>query len=225
MEQINDMIKEMLASGAGAMRPDTQAILVSLAAALALSALMWGTYRLANTAAGYQPRFGTTLVALALLSTVLMDLIQSNLALSLGMLGSLSIVRFRTNIRDPRDIGFIFWSMAIGLASATGSYFIGGVGSGALAVFMILTRRRGEDAPDMMLVIRGSNADIAAIHSIVAATSRRNAVKAKNMLSDSFELVYEVKLAASQDDKMIWRLFELGGIDSVNLLADQRPVA
>lgn len=83
---------------------------------------------------------GAALLFAAIMSTILMDLIQSNLALSLGMLGSLSIVRFRTNIKDPRDIGFIFWAMAIGIASATQSYLIGIIGSVVLGAVMIITK-------------------------------------------------------------------------------------
>ena len=105
-------------------KPDGWMIALSIGAELLFAAIMWGAYRLANGAESYQPQFAATLIALALISTILMDLIQSNLALSLGMLGSLSIVRFRINIKDPRDIGFIFWAMAIGIASATQSYLI-----------------------------------------------------------------------------------------------------
>lgn len=137
-------------------KPDTKAIMGSLLWAALLAALMWGTYRLANKGKGYRPQFGVTLISLALISTVLMDLIQSNLALSLGMLGSLSIVRFRTNIRDPRDIGFIFWSMAIGIAAATGSYFIGGTGSLFLAGIMLGTRKSAVNDQPMLLVVRGA---------------------------------------------------------------------
>lgn len=123
MEQFNEMVNSLL--GNPMPQPDTAAILMSLLTALAFSAIIWLVYRLSNTPATYQPRFAATLVSLAILSTILMDLIQSNLALSLGMLGSLSIVRFRTNIKDPRDIGYIFWAMAAGLASSTGCYLIG----------------------------------------------------------------------------------------------------
>ena len=101
MEQFNTTVNQLLDSIAS--RPDNTAILVSLLTAGLLAVILWSAYRLSNTAATDQPRFAATLVALTLLSTILMELIQSNLALSLGMLGSLSIVRFRTNIHDPRD--------------------------------------------------------------------------------------------------------------------------
>lgn len=180
---------------------------------------MRGAYRLANGAESYQPKFAATLIALALISTILMDLIQSNLALSLGMLGSLSIVRFRNNIKDPRDIGFIFWAMAIGIASATQSYLIGIIGSVVLGAVMIITKKRGEAERQLLLVIRGSNTDLDGIQNVVKSCTRTNLVKAKNILSDSFELVYEIQIPEKKGNQVIENIFELGGIDSVNLLA------
>ncbi len=220
MEDFNEKITELLE--AMTFSPDAMQVMVSLAAAMGLTLILWIAYRLANTEATYQPRFAATLVSLALLSTILMDLIQSNLALSLGMLGSLSIVRFRTNIRDPRDIGFIFWSMAVGLAASTGSYVIGLVGSLVLGLFLILTGRRSNTPQDMMLVVRGSNTDLDTVGVVVEGGCTRNSVKAKNVLADSFELVYEVRIAAEESNVLIRRLFELEGIDSVNLLSETK---
>ncbi len=215
---VNDMLETIVA------KPDTKTILISLATSLLLAAIMWLAYRFSNNKSTYKPKFATTLIALAFLSTVLMDLIQSNLALSLGMLGSLSIVRFRTNIKDPRDIGFIFWSMAIGLAASTKCYLIGFVGSLILALFMILTRKRSNTPDDMMLVIRGSNTDISNINTIVDNSCIQNSVKAKNVLSDSYELVYEVKIPINESDNLLKKIFDLGGVDSINLLADNKAM-
>lgn len=220
MQDLNNTINQIL--GTIGSRPDSKAILISLATALLLSLILWFAYRLSNTLATYQPRFAATLVALAFLSTILMDLIQSNLALSLGMLGSLSIVRFRTNIKDPRDIGFIFWSMAIGLSASIGCYLIGVIGSIVLAAFMISTRKHSTLPDGMMLVIRGSRTNIHNIYGVVESTCTRSAVKAKNILADSFELVYEVQISIPDSDGMINRLFELDGVDSVNLLVSQK---
>ena len=162
---------------------------------------------------------GAALLFAAIMSTILMYLIQSNLALSLGMLGSLSIVRFRTNIKDPRDIGFIFWAMAIGIASATQSYLIGIIGSVVLGAVMIITKKRGEAERQLLLVIRGSNTDLDGIQNVVKSCTRTNLVKAKNILSDSFELVYEIQIPEKNGNQVIENIFKLGGVDSVNLLA------
>ena len=197
----------------------TKEILATLGLALLLAAILWTAYRLANTKETYQPKFAVTLVILAFVSTILMDLVQSNLALSLGMLGSLSIVRFRTNIKDPRDIGFIIWSMAIGIAAATQSFLIGMTGSVILAAVMILSKRSEGAASQMLLIVRGSDADLDRIQNVVDHMEGSNTVKAKNVLSDSFELVYEVRISDWESNRVIENLFELGGIDSVNLLA------
>ena len=197
----------------------TTEILATLGLAMLLAAILWTAYRLANTKETYQPKFAVTLVILAFVSTILMDLVQSNLALSLGMLGSLSIVRFRTNIRDPRDIGFIIWSMAIGIAAATQSFLIGMTGSVILAAVMILSKRSEGAASQMLLIVRGSDADLDRIQNVVDHMEGSNTVKAKNVLSDSFELVYEVRISDWESNRVIENLFELGGIDSVNLLA------
>lgn len=217
MEEFNNTINKLL--GNVLPQPNTMEILISLAVALLFSFILWATYRLSNTKATYQPRFAATLIALSLLSTILMDLIQSNLALSLGMLGSLSIVRFRTNIKDTRDIGYIFWSMAVGLAASTGCYLIGGIGSLLLGLLMLVTKKSATATDEMMLVIRGSNTDMDAINTLVQRECIRSTVKAKNVLSDSYEIVYQVRVSQDESNPMIRNLFDSGGVDSVNLLA------
>ena len=218
---MNSQFQESMNQLIGAITRQTtiQGALLSLGTALVFAAIMCAAYRLATTKMSFRPQFAVTLVVLAFVSTILMNLIQSNLALSLGMLGTLSIVRFRTNIRDPRDIGFIFWSMAIGLAAATLSYQVGFIGCIVLAGIMILTRKKGNLSPAMLLVIRGSDTDLEQIQGLMNHAPGSSKVKAKNVLAESFELVYEVQLPEEQENKMISQIFELGGIDSVNLLA------
>lgn len=197
----------------------TEGIMITLGLAALFAAILWIAYRFAHTRETYEPKFAVTLVILAFVSTILMDLIQTNLALSLGMLGSLSIVRFRTNIRDPRDIGFIIWSMAIGIAAATQNFLIGFVGSVILAAVMIMAKGSEEKAKQMLLVVRGSGADLDRIQVVVDRMEGKNTIKAKNILSDSFELVYEVRISDAESNGVIENIFEVGGIDSVNLLA------
>ncbi|WP_242850145.1 DUF4956 domain-containing protein [Clostridium polynesiense] len=201
-------------------RPQGIDILISFAVTFLLAAIMTAAYKHSHSKIYYSKKFSITLVMIAFISTVFMDLIQSNLALSLGMLGSLSIVRFRTNIKDPRDMGFIFWSMAIGIASATGSYLIGIAGSLAMAVFMILTSRKDlETEKPMLVVIRGSRADLDLLQQIIDHVDENNHIRAKNVMDDSFELVYEAILPERKDNFIIRRMFSLEGIDSVNILA------
>ena len=209
-----DLLLEVITS-----KPDHKTIIISIFMACLFAAVMWSTYRIIHDKKTYDSKFAVTLVVLALISTILMDLIQSNLALSLGMLGSLSIVRFRTNIKDPRDIGFIFWSMAIGIAAATGSYAIGIAGCIVIGTVMIITKNKAACSNRMMLVVRGSNTDLDRLQDIVNKLTSNSSVRAKNVLEDSFEVVYEMEITEDEGNNVIGNIFELGGIDSVNLLA------
>ena len=115
----------------------------------------------------------------------------------------------------------VFWAMAAGLASSTGCYLIGIAGSIILAIFLLSTRKTSNAPNDMMLVIRGSQTDTDSIHAIVSTDCDRSTVKAKNILSDSYELVYEVRVSMEESSRMTQKLFRLSGVDSVNLLAAQ----
>ena len=99
-------------------------IIQSIIMTIVFSAIIYYTYKLSYDTLNYNKKFNITLVMIAFISTVLMDLIQSNLAISLGMLGSLSIVRFRTNIKDYRDIGFILEYVSRSCISHTKSFFM-----------------------------------------------------------------------------------------------------
>ena len=89
-------------------------------------------YRLCHDTLTYNRKFNITLLMLSCISTVLLALIQNNPLLSLGVLGSLSICRIRMNTKDPQDLGFVFWALAVGISSAVGAFLIGAVSSGVL---------------------------------------------------------------------------------------------
>lgn len=212
----NDMMAKLMSTAGHEMTTVTMIRTLVFAAFLAM--LLFITYKIAHSHGSYQPKFAVTLVIMAFVSTILMDLIQSNFALSLGMLGSLSIVRFRTNIKDPRDIGFIIWAMAIGLTAATMSFIAGLLGSVILATLMIVTKKDEDVLDDKLLVVRGSVSDLDRIQMIVDSIGSSK-IRAKNILSDSFELVYEVRISDENSNKIIKNIFEIGGIDAVNLLS------
>ncbi|MGL5245221.1 MAG: DUF4956 domain-containing protein [Sarcina sp.] len=199
-------------------------ILLSLGAAIVLSAILYITYKHCYDSLTYNKKFNITLIMIAFTSTILMQLIQSNLALSLGMLGSLSIVRFRTGVKDPRDIGFIFWAMAIGISSSTQNFVIGLIGSICMSIFMIIISKTLKAGESLLLVIRGQDTPISDIQNIINSVNGSYKIKAKNVTIDSFELVYEVKFKDNNEDEVINYLLKLEGIDTVNVLAPNTEV-
>ena len=193
-------------------------ILKTIFISLIFSTIIYFTYKASYDTLNYNKKFNTTLIMITFITTVLMELVQINLAVSLGMLGSLSLVRFRTNVKDTRDIGFIFWSIFAGLASATGAIFLCGVSSIILSILMITTSKLRLKDNKLLLVIRGQNVNLNNIEEIFSKEKIKTNIKAKNILSDSFELVYEINTSKSKENLLIDNLINFKGIDSVNLL-------
>lgn len=217
VSEIESVLGQSLGSSSSAVT--ALSVLTALAFAVFLSAIMFLTYKACHADMTYDFKYNITLVMLAVISTVFMSLIQQNIALSLGMLGSLSIVRFRTNIKDPRDLGFVFWSMAIGIAAATQGYFIGIAGSLLLSAFLILTGDNRSKSSSMLLVVRGSNSNIPLINDIIFESTDTSRLKAQNLLSDSFELVYEIRTKKQADHQLSEEIMSVDGVDTVNMLA------
>lgn len=200
-------------------------ILKTIFISLIFSTIIYFTYKASYDTLNYNKKFNTTLIMITFITTVLMELVQINLAVSLGMLGSLSLVRFRTNVKDTRDIGFIFWSIFAGLASATEAIFLCGVSSIILSILMITTSKLRLKDNKLLLVIRGQNVNLNNIEEIFSKEKIKTNIKAKNILSDSFELVYEINTSKSKENLLIDNLINFKGIDSVNLLVPNTEVA
>ncbi|MCX0356137.1 DUF4956 domain-containing protein, partial [Clostridium perfringens] len=135
-------------------------ILKTIIISLFFSSIIYFTYKASYDNLNYNKKFNITLVMISFITTVLMDLVQMDLLVSLGVIGSLSLVRFRTNVKDTRDIGFIFWSIVTGLSASTGEIFLCVITSIILSVFMITTSKVKLTGNKLLLVIRGQHINI-----------------------------------------------------------------
>ncbi|MEG0354952.1 MAG: DUF4956 domain-containing protein, partial [Lachnospiraceae bacterium] len=130
-------------------------IIIQLSIASVLGFVIYLSYFLSHSGTIYSRKFNTSLVILTVLTTIVMTAIGNNVALSLGMVGALSIVRFRTAIKDSRDTVYIFWAVVVGLACGVGDYITAGVGSAVVfVVLLILGQVKNENR--MLLIIRGA---------------------------------------------------------------------
>lgn len=200
-------------------------VLLTLVFASILSAVMYYAFRKSRPAISYDQKFNVTLVMIALVVTLMLQLVQSNVALSVGIMGSLSIVRFRTNTKDPRDLGFVFWAMGIGLASATANWSIGIIGSILMATFVIFSSQTRTNSDAMLVIIRGSEANVPLISDTVHRRVNTARLKAENLLKGSFEVVYEIKAESDVQQRLLKEIMTIEGVDSVNMLAPSAEVA
>lgn len=113
-------------------------IVLSLVICMLLSLFIYAMYKKTYSGVMYSKNFNLSIMLISIITCMIMMIISSNLAISLGMVGALSIIRFRSAIKDPKDIGYLFWAIGIGLATGTGVYMIGIIGSIFIALLLVI---------------------------------------------------------------------------------------
>lgn len=196
---------------------------MSLLFSVGMTGFVMIIYRLCHDTLTYNKRFNATLMMLSCISTVLLALIQNNPLLSLGVLGSLSICRVRTNTKDPRALGFIFWALAVGISSAVGAFSIGMVSSGVLGCVLLILNRSIRKRNARMVIVRGENRQLDFVQALLESAAG-STVQSKNVFPDTFELVYELRIKEIEEEHLISVISSHEGIHGVNILAPDTKV-
>jgi uncharacterized membrane protein YhiD involved in acid resistance len=211
----------------GQLSVETIALRMSAAAVLAFFIFL--SYWLSHDGSIYSKKFNVSLAALTLITTTVMIVIGNNIALSLGMVGALSIVRFRTAIKDSRDTMYIFWAIVVGICCGSGDYLVAGIGS-AFVFLMLLLFGRIRNNTRMLLIIRAARTNEEQIESIVFQKfSRKANLRVKNTTQDSVEFIYEMSrkvLEQGNRGKSITQtLYGLGNVEYVNVVAQNDEIS
>jgi uncharacterized membrane protein YhiD involved in acid resistance len=149
----------------------------------------------------YSSGFGVTLIALTMISTFVILAVTSNVVLSLGMVGALSIVRFRTAIKEPLDIAFLFWSIAAGIVIAAGMIPLAIFGSVLIGVILLVfVNKKPTDLPYIIVVNCNSREAEANVKSFIDSHVAKSIIKNKTVSKDSIELNIEVRLKGDNTD-------------------------
>ena len=167
----------------------------------------------------YSSSFGVTLVALTMITTLVILAVTSNVVLSLGMVGALSIVRFRTAIKEPLDIAFLFWAIAVGIVLAAGLIPLAVFGSGAIGVMLLVFVNRKSHVNPYILVLQcdGQDSEARALAYLEQQTLRQ-AVKSKTARRGAVELNLELRLKSDRTD-FINTLADMEGVQSAVLVS------
>ena len=194
-------------------------MLLALALAFLLGLFIFLVYQRSYSGVMYSPSFGVTLVALSLITTLLILAVTSNVVLSLGMVGALSIVRFRAAVKEPMDIAFLFWAIAVGIVLAAGLIPLAVLGSLFVgAVLLVFSRRRGGDSPYILVLRCHSPGAESAARDLVESRVRRLSLKSKSVGPGETELNYEVRLRDG-DAGFVDELGAMEGISQVVLVS------
>lgn len=195
-------------------------VIFSLVAALIIGLIIYFIYKKTFAGVVYSRSFNLSLIMLTLVSTLVLMMISSNMALSLGMVGALSIVRFRTAVKDPLDTVFLFWAIGEGLAVGAGFLAVGLIGVLVIGLLMlIVTGIKGKTTAPYLLVLHYDEHASQQIRSMIKQLPKAH-VKSKTVQRDGIELTIEVRVRESDVD-FVDKFLRVQGVYDATLVAHQ----
>lgn len=224
MMNFKDIFKNSFLNAFAANDVSAPQILLTLLLTCCIALYIFWVYRLLTRKTFYNKNFNISLAALAIITCIVILTVQSNIVISLGMVGALSIVRFRTAIKDPIDLVFLFWSISVGIACGAGMLEIALMGSLVLTVVIFVLDRLPVARAAMILVINAEagKEQTAQIMDIVKKYSRYYKVKSRNITGQQLDMVME--LWVSEEEEMVEKLSELSKVHSVSLMSHDGEV-
>ncbi len=192
---------------------------ISLVLAFGIGMFIFLIYKKTFAGVMYSSSFGVTLVALTMISTLVILAVTSNVVLSLGMVGALSIVRFRTAIKEPLDIAFLFWAIAAGIVLAAGMIPLAVFGSIVIGIVLLVFANKKSHLNPYIVVLRCENHDseIAAMDFLKKQVTRC-VIKSKTAQKGAIELNVEIRMKENNTD-FVNILSEMSGVDSAVLIS------
>ncbi len=192
---------------------------IAMALAFFIGLFIFMVYKKTFNGVMYSSSFGVTLVALTMITTLVILAVTSNVVLSLGMVGALSIVRFRTAIKEPLDIAFLFWAIAAGIVLAAGMIPLAVIGSVIIGVvLLVFVNRKSHFNPYLVVLNCDSHASEENAKNYLKDKVNKCIVKSKTAQSGSVELTLEIRLKDDNTD-FINELSSMNGINSAVLVS------
>ncbi len=194
-------------------------MLLTLVLAFGLGMFIFLVYKKTYSGVMYSSSFGGTLVAMTMITSMTILAVTSNVVLSLGMVGALSIVRFRTAIKEPMDIAFLFWSIAAGIVLAAGMIPLAVIGSVIIGVVMLIfiNRKAVHDPYIAVITCVDGQAEKSAV-KYLQQNVEKAVIKAKTCQNGAIEMTWEIRLL-QHDTDFITQLSEMDGVSSAVLVS------
>lgn len=192
---------------------------IALLLAFGLGLFIFLVYKKTFNGVMYSSSFGVTLIALTMITTVVILAVTSNVVLSLGMVGALSIVRFRTAIKEPLDIAFLFWAIGVGIVLAAGMIPLAVIGSVIIGVILLVFVNKKSHTHPYIVVVRCENHDAETqVNKFLSEKTERCVVKSKSAQKGEIELNMEIRLKDDNTD-FINNIADMNGVHSAVLVS------
>ena len=215
--RLTEVLKKSFLEGYGSVNIYFSTIVMCMLITVLVAMYIFMIYRLLNRSAFYNRNFNLALIALAVITAAVILTIQSNIVISLGMVGALSIVRFRTAVKDPMDLVFLFWSISAGIICGAGFAVVAVVASVIITVIILLCDRMPVGRAAVILLVNSSDYRTEPqIMEIVAKRCENSRVKARNLTKDRLNMAIEVR--TQEGGKLVEQLMELDSVISASLM-------
>ncbi|MGG1639560.1 DUF4956 domain-containing protein [Paenibacillus sp. FSL K6-3182] len=194
-------------------------ILITLGVAFLLGFFIYLLYKRIFSGVLYSKSFNVSLIGMTMITAVVIIAINSNLVLSLGMVGALSIVRFRTPIKDPTDLIFLFWAAVAGIVTGAGFFTLAVIGSVVVGLILFFFVKGGSvETPYLLVVNCDSDATEQLVHKQVGTLVKRYNVKQKTVTQGNIEMTLEIRLR-DETGRFVNQLTELAGVRNAVLIS------
>jgi len=173
---------------------------LALGLSFVLGLFIFIIYKKTYSGVMYSDSFGISLIAMSMITSLVIIAVTSNVVLSLGMVGALSIVRFRTAIKEPMDIAFLFWSIAVGIVLGAGLISLAIIGSVLIGIiFVLFSTRKIGDTPYILVISCADKDAENTVAEVIREQAKKNILKSKAVTKSGIELTYEVRIKEDTD--------------------------
>ena len=218
-----DIFKKSFLEGFAGTEIGLTTIIAAMAVASALALYIFLAYRVVTRKTFYSKNFNISLAGITVITAALILTMQSSVVLSLGMVGALSIVRFRTAIKDPMDLMFLFWSISVGIICGAGLAQIAVILSIVLTIGVVILDMLPVAKAPMILVVNATDRNVEKqVTDAVVAYDKHYRVKSRNMTATSLDLIVELRTAKGAE--LVGEVMALEGITSASLLSHDGEV-
>lgn len=195
-----------------------QRMLIALAVSSIISIYIFFVYRIITKSAFYSKSYNLTMAGMGIITTAIIVAMQSSLVVSLGMVGALSIVRFRTAIKDPMDLLFLFWAIGVGIITGTELYLLAIILSAVVTVLLLLLDFVPIKNTPFLLVVNSTNKNLEdSVVDIVKRYAKHHTVKSRNINKRGLDMI--VELRTSKPNKLVQEITSKLDVENVSLLS------
>lgn len=207
-----------------------ETIFLNITVSAIIGFFIFVSYLISHRGTIYSKKFNATLVILTVLTGTVMTVIGNNIALSLGMVGALSIVRFRTAVKDSRDTAYIFWAIIVGICCGVGDFIVASIGSAVVFVVILLLGCIKNDNR-MLLIIRADRGSTPMIKSLIYKLFDAKAIlRVENTTETTVELIYEmtqkmIRKAEKKEPNIADCIYKIGNVEYVNIVMQNDEIS